>query len=191
MNTVRSTHTTKVVTLHNTSCTATLRRPNNINKSPLTNQTSGQLLPNLKPVRTVVTTKLANKNSRLTARLGQQLNTSGRSLFLATARNAHQMTTLSTRREPSRLLPEPNLNSLIAIAIDSPNLHHNARPSLNHCHRNNDSIVIVNLRHSDFFTKQTDRHNTAPVRRNRKRNTSHTSDGTIKQTKKPNTQLRS
>jgi hypothetical protein len=147
LNTMRRPLPAEIMTLHNPRMPTPFGRRDYINVCPIRDRVDSQRLTHFHAVRRIATTKLPDERLRLTIRLHGNLNPCSRPLFLATTGDISHMTASST-----------------AIATKSPNLRHNARPSLNHCHRNNDTFVVVNLCHPNFFTKQTDRHSAAPVR---------------------------
>jgi hypothetical protein len=137
------------------SCTDHIQKLNTLERRGTKN------LTNLQPMRGIGTPKLSNETLRLTLSLGNRRSTR----LLTTPTQRSHMTTLSTRRLASRPVIKTNLHSIVAVFFFRADLQHNARARLNDSNRDNNAISVIDLSHSNFSTKQPDRHSSAPARR--------------------------
>jgi hypothetical protein len=150
----------KVVPLHHTCMTATARLRDHIHPLPFSQISRRQNLTDLQPVLSVFTTKFPSKPTRLTTRFQQNCLTSCLTHLLTAATNVSHLTSIGATGQPPRLLTNPQLNSIVPIAINGSYLSYNARTRLNNRHRDYHPAVGVDLRHTNFFSKQPNRHNT-------------------------------
>jgi hypothetical protein len=72
------------------------------------------------------------------------------------------MTALCATRKTARLVPETQLDRIIPIAIDGFDLQNMTRTRLNNGHRNQSSIRLKYLRHSDLSAEYTFSHDQIP-----------------------------
>ena len=63
------------------------------------------------------------------------------------------MTALAAGSQTPRLIEKAQLHRFVTIALGRPNLQHVAGASLNHRHRHDVALLVVNLRHSYFATQ--------------------------------------
>jgi hypothetical protein len=148
----------KIMSLHNACMPTTTRIRDHVHPLPLSQRISSQHLPNLKTVATTIAPKLSRETTGLTTSLNNQILTSRLPNLLATTTYISNLTTLRATSQPTRLVTKSQLNSLVTVALKRTYFSHNARTSLNNRNRDNHPIVSVDLRHSNFFTEQPDRH---------------------------------
>jgi hypothetical protein len=155
----------KVVPPHHTGKPATARDTNHVHPGQPLERRRTKNLPDLKPVRRILAAKLANEPFWLTLSLCRSNHTRSRTNLLPSPPESHNMTPISSRRLAARPIREAELNSIVAILLCRTHLQNHAWPSLDDCHRHDDAVGIIDLRHSNFSTKQSDRHSSAPARR--------------------------
>jgi hypothetical protein len=151
----------KVMTLHHTSEPAALADAKHINKRNIGKNVNAKLLANIQAVFFTVGTKFTHKPLWLTARPWQRLTTRSNKPLLPLATQRHHMATLATTGKTPRLVAKPQLNRLIAIGLNRPQLQHNARTGLYDRDGNQVARLVVHLRHSNLAAEQSDWHQSA------------------------------
>src|SRR5690606_28040236 len=147
LNAVARTQTTEIVPLHDTRRTAPLRGANHIHMGHLGEQTDRHLLTDVNGHLFTVCPKLPHEPGRFAVRLRQQRHATRGTPPLTLAADLGNMTALRPTGETPRLLLEAELNRLVAIAIEGPQLQNRARPGLDHSDRQNIPLVIIDLSH--------------------------------------------
>jgi hypothetical protein len=109
---------------------------------------------------TVGGAKFAQPPWRFATRLGHC--SFGGAPSLPPAAEGRHVTTTRPISLATRELPEADLDGIIAISTHSSDLRNNTRPSFNHRDGDDDAVSIIDLRHSDFSTEKSDRHNNNP-----------------------------
>jgi hypothetical protein len=148
----------KIVSLHNSCMSAPTRIRDYVHPFPLSQGFSSQHLTDFKIVSTTITPKFSRETTGFTTSFNNQILTSRLPNLLATTTNISNLTPFRATSQSTRLVTKPQLNSLISVALKRAYLGHNARTGLDNRNRDNHPIVTVNLRHSNFFTEQPDRH---------------------------------
>ena len=72
------------------------------------------------------------------------------------------MTTYTSTREPPRLIGEAQLDGLVPISFDGPDLQHVARAGLDDRHRDHLPSLVVELRHPDLAAEYSNCHRSVP-----------------------------
>jgi len=171
LDTVAGSLALKVVSLHDTRETATFAGPDNVDCLKLLDCLDSQYLTNFATVTGIFLAKLANEPLWLTVRLGEWLDACRLPLLLILATELNDLASLATSRTPSiplirwtglvfnrQLIVKTDLHGIIAVAIDGSHLQDRTRTGFDHSYGNDFAILTVNLRHSDFSTKEANRH---------------------------------
>jgi hypothetical protein len=148
----------KIVSLHHSCMPTTTRIRDHVHPFPLSQGVSSQHLTDLKVVSTIITPKFSRETTGFTTSFNNQICPSRLPSLLATTTNVSNLTTFRATSQPTRLVTKPQLNSLISVALKRADFGYNARTGLDNGNRDNHPIVTVDLRHSNFFTEQPDRH---------------------------------
>jgi hypothetical protein len=152
--------TTEVVPAHSTREPAATRNTNNINELHCLEERWGERLTNMQPMRVIGGAKFPKPPWGLAARLWN--GTLRGTPDLPPTAEGRNVTTTRPIGFAARELPEADLDGIVAIPTDGSDLRNNTGPSFDHRDGNNDTIGIINLRHSDFSTEKSDRHRSNP-----------------------------
>jgi len=148
----------EVVSLHHAGKATTFAFADNVNSFQFGQRCNRHHAANFKTVVFTVRAEFTDEPFRFAIGLGSNFNSALSQSLLTTTIQGGNVTTLGTSCQSARLVVETDLHGLITVAILGSNLQHNTRTSLDHRHRCQSAVLVVNLSCSNLPAEHTHGH---------------------------------